>query len=386
MLSTQKIRLLHIIPALGSGGAERLVIDICSQLSNNEEIELLLVTFSNANSYKEISSGIKLLSCNVKLNLKISGKSEIDVSELNKIIEDFKPQIIHAHLTEADLIVHQNRLPGIIYITNPHSNKAFYAKPNFKKLFSKNEIVRIILRSRLIRKHKKHGHYYLTNAVNVFNYYKKNLNIKEPYIKNLFHATDLSRFKPPIVLQEAKPIKLITVGALNENKNQMFLLKAVKKISDWGHPIHLTVIGTGNELPNLEQYVKDNQLDSNITFAGHVKSIEEMYWSSSIYVHASKQEGFGLVFSESMACGLPCIAIDNIGNREIIRNGINGYIVKSGDIVDFCNKIIEVSNNDTLYKKLQSAAIETSKKFDIVNYVAQLKTIYKEIIGTTAQQ
>ncbi len=384
MSLSKKIKVLQVIPDIGAGGAERLVVDICNNLSQQKNIELVLLTFSTNNAYKDITSRINMISCIVKYSPKILRKDIINVEELDAVIDNFKPDIIHTHLLEADQIVHQHIHHGIIYITSPHSNKNFYKKTTLSKLFSKDEIIRIILRKRLIKKYNKCSHFFITNSQNAYDFYKTNLNVGVSFIKNLGGATDLSRFKPTDILQQPKPIKLLTVGSLNKNKNQIFILRAVKKLLNAGYKAHLNIIGTGEEQEALEKYIKENDLNDYVSLLGHVTTPEKYYWTSSLYIHSSKQEGFGLVLSEAMACGLPCIALDNIGDREIIQNGINGYIIRPDDMEGFCNKIIETSNNESLYKTLQKGAIETSKKFDISHYVNELISIYIELLGRHA--
>jgi glycosyltransferase involved in cell wall biosynthesis len=68
---------------------------------------------------------------------------------------------------------------------------------------------------------------------------------------------------------------------------------------------------------------------TNVEFAGHLNNIEEIWSKHHALVLPSRFEGMPLVVVEAMLCGRPCIATDVGGNRELIRDGINGFLAKA---------------------------------------------------------
>jgi glycosyltransferase EpsD len=75
-----------------------------------------------------------------------------------------------------------------------------------------------------------------------------------------------------------------------------------------------------------------------------------------------------------MAAGLPVVSLDGGGNKDILHNGQNGYIIEQQNIEEFSNRIREVVNN----KEIENNCITFSKEFDIAKYVYELLKLYKD--------
>ena len=64
-----------------------------------------------------------------------------------------------------------------------------------------------------------------------------------------------------------------------------------------------------------------------VTATGNVSNVAQYLWKGEVYIHSAKYEPFGLVLVEAMAAGLPVIALDAGGNRDIVEDGVNGYLL-----------------------------------------------------------
>ena len=106
------------------------------------------------------------------------------------------------------------------------------------------------------------------------------------------------------------------------------------------------------------------------------ENVQDYLNKSTIYVHSATYEPFGLVQVEAMAAGLPVVALDGKGNRELIQNGSNGFMVSKVDPIDFAEKIIKIIENNQTYITFSNNSIDFAKKYDIVNYVDELLKIY----------
>ena len=127
------IRVLHIIPTLNKGGAERLTIEICNKLSDSNETEVLLVLMSNDIKY-ELPSSLNYVVTNSKINLSIWKKNKVSSSNFDNIIKEFKPDIIHSHLFEAEVLSRFKTYPNIVYITHVHDNIVQFENFTFQAL------------------------------------------------------------------------------------------------------------------------------------------------------------------------------------------------------------------------------------------------------------
>ena len=119
-------------------------------------------------------------------------------------------------------------------------------------------------------------------------------------------------------------------------------------------------------------------LNNSIKFLGQIDNVENYLKNSDIYVHSAINEPFGLVLIEAMASGLPVICIDGKGNRDIVKQGYNGFILEQNSKV-FSKKIIEVYKNKNLKKRLSNNSILYSKQFSLEKYIENLMKIYNVI-------
>jgi glycosyltransferase involved in cell wall biosynthesis len=92
--------------------------------------------------------------------------------------------------------------------------------------------------------------------------------------------------------------------------------------------VRLTLIGTGPHERSLRGIVERLKL-TNVEFSGHQENIEEVWAKNHALVLPSRFEGMPLVVVEAMLCGRPCIVTDVGGNRELVRDGINGFMAKA---------------------------------------------------------
>ena len=113
--------------------------------------------------------------------------------------------------------------------------------------------------------------------------------------------------------------------------------------------------------------VQKNHLESNVIFCGRTKQILEEYKKAAMYVMTSRTEGFGLVLTEAKSCNLPTLAYDiDFGPREIIEDGVSGYLVKAYDSDVMAEKICELIENEekksTFFRNEQRIIVESSRE------------------------
>ena len=125
------MKIIHIIPELRKGGAERLAYDICNYLNSLPEIEIKLITFKNnlinhfgkASFHKHIPSFYKP---------SITSKSKKEVRQLQDFISSFKADIVHSHLWETEMLLSNLNFGKAKRIVHLHSNVKQLKKLNFQ--------------------------------------------------------------------------------------------------------------------------------------------------------------------------------------------------------------------------------------------------------------
>jgi len=127
------------------------------------------------------------------------------------------------------------------------------------------------------------------------------------------------------------------------------------------------IVGSGkdNYVNKLLNIVKQLNIEKAVTFFGFVpeKKKIELYQKSHFLLHTSVREGFGLVVIEANSQGTPVLSYDSPGLRDIVKNGINGFLLNPQKQNLCIEKIISLFNNSSQYKKFQTSSVEFSKQF-----------------------
>lgn len=168
---------------------------------------------------------------------------------------------------------------------------------------------------------------------------------------------------------------LISVGELNENKNNQVIIEALGKIKD--KSIHYILCGIGDKEKELRQRVHDLDLSTNVHFLGYRSDTKELLNASDIFIMSSFREGLSRSIMEAMASGLPCIASRIRGNVDLLENGKGGYLVCPNDEYGFSKKIYFLANSPEMRVKMEKVNQERIKKFDLKEIKNQIKEIYK---------
>ena len=127
----------------------------------------------------------------------------------------------------------------------------------------------------------------------------------------------------------SETLTLACVGRLDVISKAQDILLQVLALPHWlERNVRLTLIGTGPHERTLRGMVDQLKL-TNVQFAGQQQNIEEVWVNHHALVLPSRFEGMPLVVVEAMLCGRPCIVTDVGGNRELVRDGVNGFIAKA---------------------------------------------------------
>lgn len=166
---------------------------------------------------------------------------------------------------------------------------------------------------------------------------------------------------------------IVNVGELLPNKNQRTAILAMKKVVEKYPTAKLYIAGNGPELDNLTNLIKENGLESNVEFLGYTLELNKYNNIAECSVACSFREGLPLNVMEAMLCENAVVASNNRGHRELVKDGVTGFIVGTTDVDAFANRIIKVLDNPTIYSK---SALEKARLFTDRNVYSELKEVY----------
>ena len=195
-----------------------------------------------------------------------------------------------------------------------------------------------------------------------------------------FQSRDLKNKK----LQE---FMILGVGVLIDWKGFKYLIHAFKEILKNYPNSKLTIIGDGVEKDNLIELSKKLNIDEKIKFLGWIKNNEivEYYKKNDIFVIPSinlkgKTEGLGIVTMEAMCTGLPVVGSDVGGIPDVIKDGVNGFLVPAKSSQDIAKKIIKILDDEDLYQKFsKNGRMIIENSFSWKSISSQFSNIFSRV-------
>lgn len=170
---------------------------------------------------------------------------------------------------------------------------------------------------------------------------------------------------------------LIYPAELNKNKNQLFLIQAMEELVKKHANIHLLLAGRDSYQGYYQKLVQEKKLESNIHFLGFRKDLPKLFQIANISAASSKREGLPVNIMEAMYAGVPVVALDSRGTRDLIHNGENGYLVDQGDINGFVNCIEKLFHSTSLCNRFSLKSREESSKYLLSSIMKQVSFTYK---------
>lgn len=167
---------------------------------------------------------------------------------------------------------------------------------------------------------------------------------------------------------------IINVGELLPNKNQKAAIIALDKIRERIPNAKLLIAGNGPEKEKLENLIKSKGLEDYVSLLGYTMELPLYIAASDILLTCSYREGLPMNVLEAMMSGKPIIASNNRGHRELVKNGVNGYIVNADDYDSYALRIITILLHDNDFSKNSVLIAEPFKDNNVIN---ELKAVYE---------
>ncbi|STQ70530.1 glycosyltransferase family 4 protein [Hafnia alvei] len=204
---------------------------------------------------------------------------------------------------------------------------------------------------------------------------------KELLQRHKVNVVDIANINPyvsPVILKDHRSREniAIAVGRLTYQKNfqKLIYLWGKANTNSW----KLEIIGDGEDRGELIDYINNNNLSGHVTISPSTKNIHEVYQKAKLFLMTSRYEGLPMVLIESQAFGVPAIAMDcDTGPRDIIIDGITGYLVENSD-TDFMEKIEKYTGNESIGAEMSINALVYSERFSEKNIIHKWIEIINE--------
>jgi len=376
----QKITVLHLIPNLLTGGAERLTVDLVNELSQRVDVKLILFysldSFPDQHFLKDLNKDVSVEFLNKKkgFSLKIYFK-------LFKILRRDKPAIVHTHLyifkyIAPFFLLFRGKIKGVHTI---HS-EADRESPNLIDRILK----RFLFKYRLC-------YPVVISKGNINSYERIYGNIPFTLIENGRKVQGPSgefyrlreRFDAKVKRNGDKIF--LFVGRLEEVKNPELLIYAFDKLRTTNLNAKLVIIGRDTKYfskANLLELLTRLKLNQNVVYLGEKNNVYDYMLLSDYLCICSKMEGMPISLIEGMSAGLVPVVTKVGGIPDMV--GENGYFAKENTIDSYFDalKMAASSSNEDLDLKRENLINEFQVRFDIKICAENYIRLYSEIVKT----
>lgn len=353
-----RISVINIVGAFVMGGAENMVYELAKAYSP-EEVNSLVISISNRRgTYLEK----KIDDANIRVVYAgCSGTvTPLKLYKVYKIIKEFKPNIIHAHMSG---VVYS--LPWVLthrckMIVTAHTTpkEAFNSRVTkiLKFLASLNKVVMVGVSEE--------------NAQLMKEYY----NLDDQHVKSVNNGVDVSRYYK----KDHEQFTFVHVGRQDENKNQSLIIRCFSKVLDRYPNTKLILCGNGPLRDQLETLVKNLGIEKAVLFTGNVSNVQDYLSVSDVYLQSSHREGLPLSVVEGMASSLPIISTNVGGLKNVVKE--NGFLISDNDENEYLRAMMEIRKNEELRKKMGNISLEMTSPFSSSSMARKYVEIYKDNI------
>ena len=204
----------------------------------------------------------------------------------------------------------------------------------------------------------------------------------------IHNGLDLKRFDGPSgpiagVPLENGTITVAMVANLRPEKGHVVFLKAIQQVVTQIPRAQFLIVGDGPMREMIEMHIKELGIAGSVTMTGAVTNIPSLLRSVDIVVLASlKNEGLPNAVMEAMAAGKPVVATDVGGTRELVTEGVTGYLVPSGDVSMMANRIKDLALSPAAQKTMgEKARRKIETQFEVERIARRFEQLYDELSG-----
>lgn len=175
--------------------------------------------------------------------------------------------------------------------------------------------------------------------------------------------------------------QVTAIGRLDYQKGYDSLIRTWSKVYNVCPEWKLQIYGSGVLSDELKKNISDLKLENSIFINPPTDHIEDVYAQSSIVVSSSHYEGFPLVLLESISCGIPIVSYSyKCGPKDLIDDGINGFLVDAGNEKILADRIITLIRNERLRHEMGKNAFIKSQDFSLDNIMLKWHKLFQSLI------
>lgn len=369
-MADKRIKILHLLLSLETGGMERFVYEHCMAL-NRDEFDVSVCCIDRLGGFTQ-----SLRDHGITVDLLQRNQQHFDwifPFRLSRYLKDNDIDIIHTHTGSffhgsiAGFLAHTR---GVIFTEHGRDLLETLPKRVLDKVAS-YFVDKIITVSKDLEQH----------LVNV-------IKLPPQKIQTIINGVNTETYcegeKPKELCEEfgLKPTDKIvgTVGRLAEIKNHSFLIRSFEKVIGIWPESRLVLVGSGPCEKTLKSLTADLGLSDSVIFTGNRTDVRDLYKLFDVFVLSSYSEGTSFSLLEAMASGIPPVVTNVGGNPGIVMDTVSGYLVEVDDDQALADKVIKIfqQGGGELAKKARQFVID---QYSLKQNLQQYVNIYRSLVG-----
>lgn len=354
------IKVLHVMPMLGVGGASNLMSEIIPSLNTHPGIkaELAISKFLDKSflpRYEKAGVNVHVIGGGNTHSLK-------NIFQISRLIKDY--DLVHVHL-----------FPSLYWVALAN---VFINKP---LVYTEHSTSNSRRGKFLLRGIEKWAYNHYRRIICISEQTKNSLqswikaNDDDSRFVVINNGVNLSSFKNTQI-EQIYPHSLIMVARFAPAKDHETVIRALTLLDD---DVHLIFVGDGERKATCEKLVDELGLKDRVHFAGVQSDIPKWLGKADIGIQSSHWEGFGLAAVEMMAAGLPVVASDVDGLKQVVAGA--GVLFPHGDFEKLAEEVKKLISDKDFYDSTKQKCLERCNSYSIESTVEKYIDVYKDILS-----
>ena len=355
------MKIIFVIPNLGSGGAERVISILSASFADQEaDVDIVLmhnkeIAYFISDKVNVIDFGMDLLFCSKRLSC--------------KIMRDYFKKQKQEHDKIVIIPFHDSCLKRVLLSVSGLAIPVIACERNDP--YQKGTSMIAKTKANLPYRMASHCVFQTPGASEYYDNYVQN---KSTVIMN------------PLVMSEnikwngIESKRIVSVGRLEPQKNQMMLIESFHRVHK-EHPEYiLEIYGEGSMREILQEKINELQLDQCVFLRGHSSDIPKILEESFLFVLSSDYEGLSNALIEALAVGMPVITTDHPcgGAKILVQDGVNGILVSTGNANEMASAMKQIIQDHTFALRMGENAYRTRELLSVDRIADEwLKVIMK---------
>lgn len=381
------MKVIHVVEAT-TAGVGRYVTCLCRCMQNAGLTVRVACPLVRSNAERDTDFVNRLAAIGVPVDPVPMRRSLSPYSDLRawlllrQLVREHTPDVVHVHSSKAGALgrlAARNSGPAVVYTPNA-----------FGYLGLPNGAVR-----RLFRQVERWLGYHATDALICVSRSELELARRQDIapdgklalVENAIAAADFGRLpekaaaRTELGLDPKRPL-VGAVGRLAAQKGFSDLVKAARRIVDESPDVQFVLVGEGEYQRKLQRMIVDNDLQERVILTGFRADVRPVLAALDVFVLPSLYEGMSYSLMEAMAAGLPVVATNVVGNRDLVVHGESGLLVPPSDPPALSGALLRLLNDPTLRERLGKGAREAARSRPSPRQMAdQVMELYRSVLS-----